>query len=336
MNHAPESLVKVVATATALPERRISNEDIVATNGHKVAAGVMAKLVGVSERRVADHGVVDSDLLLIAAQRCLAQANLRPEDLSKLLVTKFLGDRTLPPTAALLQRKLGTSLAFQAYDVDGGINGFLQALDVAACSIALGDGPVLIVSGGVINRFVSRKDPRVAFLFGDGAAALLLEPASEPHFLARYAFSNHEFVNDTVGFSLREHIVKDAHETKRYDSLFELYRQGDWKRAQGFACEAMTRTTESLLHDAAMTWDDVDLVLLTENHHKLWRAVLGHLGVEPSKTLSLLSGRGNTMSAMLPMLLDEAIRTHRAVAGNHVMLLSIGEGISGGGVLIRL
>ena len=116
-------------------------------------------------------------MLAEAAKKCLDRAGLLPEDLSKLLVTKFIGDRILPMTAALVQRKLKSQLAFHAVDIDGGITAFLNALDYAVrcfSSTASSDQHILIVSGGTHTAAISKTDPRLAFLFGDGAAALLL------------------------------------------------------------------------------------------------------------------------------------------------------------------
>jgi 3-oxoacyl-[acyl-carrier-protein] synthase-3 len=327
---------RVVATATALPETIVTNQAIVQQHGHQVSADTMRKIVGVAERRVAAKGVVDSDLLLLAAQRCLAEAKVGPNELGKLIVTKFLGDRVLPMTASLLQRKLGCDVAMQALDIDGGIHGFLQAMEVAATAIAIGEGPVLIVSGGVINRLVSRTDPRLAFQYGDGAAAVLLVPAEQSGVLARYGFTNREFIDVARGFNMRESFPKDLHETGAYDSLYELYRQDDFKPSLEFVCRAMQKTVDSLLAQAGRTMAEVDLFLLTETHHHLWTSVLRHLGIEPSRSLSLLPRLGNTMSAMLPMLLDEARRTGKVAPGALVMLLSVGEGLSGGGMLLSI
>ena len=329
------SYARIAATATAFPKELVSNDQIVERYGHTVSASVMARITGVTQRCVAGPGVADSDLLFEASRACLAKAGLAVDDLSKLLVTKFLGDRALPMTAAMLQKKLGCSVAFQAYDIDGGIHTFITAFHSAANLMAIGDGPILIASGGVINRVVSRKDPRVAFQYGDGAAAVLLMPSERPHLLASYSFNNPDFLRLAVGFSIRRDVPADIHETKDYERLFSLYDQGDWKPAQQFVLDAMQHTAKALLDTANKHWNQVDMVLVTETQQRLWQAIIGHFGLETHRTLSLLSKYGNTMSAMLPMQLDEALRTGRVGPGSLVMMLSVGEGLSGGGVLIE-
>lgn len=327
---------KIVAVASALPERSVVNQEIIDAHGHGVTATAMRQIVGVSERRVAEQGVADSDLLAAAARRCLEQAELEPRELSKLIVTKFLGDRLLPMTASVLQRKLGCDVAIQAYDIDGGTHAFLQALDAAECCIGTGDGPVLISSGGVINCLISKHDPHVAFTYGDGAAAVLMKPTSERHVLSTYFYSNHQFADSVSGFALHEDLLRRAHDPLQYPRLHELYRPKDWRSSKAFVLEAVQQTVDNLTKDAGISRTDVNLYLVSATHHRLWLAILDQLGITATDTVSVLPNLGNTMSAMLPMGLDLALRSGRVGPGNLVMLLSVGEGASGGGMLVRL
>jgi 3-oxoacyl-[acyl-carrier-protein] synthase-3 len=326
----------VLATASALPDTAVTNQDIITRHGHTVAASAIRKIVGVESRRVAAAGVTDSDLLAEAARRCLARAGMAPERLSKLIATKFLGDRLLPPTASLVQRTLGTSMAFQAFDVDGGTNAFLQAIDIATAAIAYGDDYVLVVSGGITNTLVTRDDPRQAFLYGDGAGAVLLGlapdgDASRIH--ATYQFTEPAARDHFRGFELRKCMTFDMHETKDYRGLLALYGGGEWKTVQQLVLTTVDHVAREVLARAGFTLAEMDLVLLTENHHRLWGAVLDHLGIARSKSLSLVSEYGNTMSAMLPLLLDRAVSDGRLLRGQRILLLSIGEGLSCGALV---
>ena len=327
---------KVAATASVVPAHRATNAEIIERHHHRVNERAIEKLVGVRERRVAPHGVADSDLLADAAALCLEKAGLEPEQLSKLIVTRFLGDRLLPPTAALVQKKMNVTTAIQAFDITGGVHSFMEAMETAARSVDSADGPVLVVSGGVINRLVSRTDPRLAFLFGDGAAAVLLTPSDTPRMLASYGFSNRRFINDVTAFRLRTLLSEATYESADYAPLFDLYEMGDWHTQLDFITQAMQVTLQNLLRDAGKSAGDIDLFLITENHDRLCRAVLQRLGIPMDKTLSLLPTLGNTMSAMLPMLLDHAIETRKVGPGATVVLLSVGEGLKGGGLLITL
>ena len=147
---------QIIATAAHFPERSVSNQEIIDANHLPVTDQVVRKTLGVAQRRVADAGLTDSDLLAAAAVRCLDQAGITVDQLLKILVTKFIGDRILPMTASLVQRKLGSRVAMHAVDIEGGINAFLNALDLATRYISTTD------SDAAVHPAVIRRDSQSA------------------------------------------------------------------------------------------------------------------------------------------------------------------------------
>ena len=138
------------------------------------------------------------------------------------------------------------------------------------------------------------------------------------------------------GFELRRCATLDVNGAGGHQALFDLYRQGDWKEIQPLVLEGVERAMRRALSRAAVGLADVDLVLATENHGRLWSAVLEHLAIPREKTLSLLARYGNTMSAMLPLLLDQAVVEGRLRRGGRVLMLSVGEGLSCGAMVATL
>lgn len=332
---------KIVATGAYVPERVLSNQQIIDEYNLAITDAVIRKSIGVEQRRAVEDGVTDSDVLLYAAQRCLQQADIRPEQLSKMLVNKFLGDNILPMTAAKVQKKLGSSLAFYAVDIEGGVNAFLTSLDLATRYISTtqdDDHYILIVSGGAQSIAVGKADPRVAFLFGDGAGAVLLAPAQEAHVLASYSYTNYEFYDMATSRQLKmdTRLSDMIYEEQQYTMLYNLYQMENWKSAAEFYAQAAMVTRDHLLAESGLSMADIDLVLVTENNQKIRELALSALGVSEDKSLSVLREYGNTMSAMLPILLDKAFQEGRALPGQHLMLLSFGEGASGGGMIYRV
>ena len=323
----------IIATATAFPETVVTNAEIITKYNHGVTDIAVEKTFGVKQRRVAEDGVVDTDLLSRAALACLKKAGVKPEQLSKLIINKFIGDRVLPMTASLVQKKLNCSDAIQSFDVDGGANSFLQAFDLASSSINCGDGYILIVSGGIINTLVSRTDPRFAFLYGDAAAAVLLGPTDFKHIESSYFFSNYHFADLATGFSHIKEMSPDIFIKKEYEPLYEQYRTGNWKDAQPFILEACRTAAHKMLDASGLTMNDIDLFLITENNARLWKAIIAELGIDLKKTISVIQDHGNTMSAMIPLQMDKAYGEKRMQIGSSIMILSIGEGISFGGII---
>lgn len=331
---------RIAAAASYLPPAILTNQQIIDQGSLPVTDVVVRKTLGVEQRHVADAGLADSDLLAAAAERCLAKAGLQPDQVSKIIVTKFIGDHILPMTAAMVQRKLGCRTAMHAFDLEGGINSFLQALDLATRYISTTADPdqrVLLLSGGIQRAAVSKSDPRLAFLFGDGAAALLLEPAPVTHFLASYSYTNHRYAGaaGTVAMKMAEWFSEEIYEKQEYGKLYDWYHMESWKESADFYLEAARVTAAALCAESGLTMADVDLVLVTENNGRLRDLTLEALGVVPEKSLSLIDRCGNTMSAMLPLLIDHGLASGRLEPGMTMMLISHGEGASGGGMLYR-
>ncbi|MEN9309612.1 MAG: hypothetical protein RL173_3544 [Fibrobacterota bacterium] len=326
---------QILSFAEFCPPRTVTNEEIIASHGHTIPAALVRRTVGVEARRVAEADQADSDLLALAARICLENAAFPVDCLSRIFCNKFLGDRILPPTASIVQRKLGATVAFPCMDIDGGSNSFLQAFETAAKCIAIGDGPILLASGGIAHGVTSRTDPRTAFLYGDGAAAILLAPSDEQHILSTYFFSNPEYLDLHRTRPFVEFASVDREAPGAEAAMRDQLQSGNWKDSLEFVLQAAVTTVGNLLEQAGTTFESVDRFLVSESNGPLWEAIQNHLGIPRSKTVSLLPRRGNTMSANLPMQFCAAQSEHPLPSGATTLFLSFGEGISGGGILYR-
>ena len=332
---------RIAATASVFPDRVVTNQEIIEANHLPVSDVAVRKTLGMAKRRVVEPGVTDSDLLVRAARLCLERAQVDVDRLSKILVTKFVGDRVLPMTASLVQRKLNARVAMHAVDIEGGISSFLHAVDLATRYVSTTDERgqyVLILSGGIHNLPVSKADPRMAFLFGDGAAALLIADSDEPHFLAFYGYTDYRYYDaaGTEPFTMNPEISERIYGQGEHDLLSDLYRMGNWKVSLDFYLRAAQVTWDRLLQESGLKRADIDWVLVTENNKRIRDLTLGALGIPEEQSLTVVQEYGNTMSASLPILLDKAYREHRLRDGMNVMMISHGEGASGGGFIYRV
>ncbi|OPZ88935.1 MAG: 3-oxoacyl-(acyl-carrier-protein) synthase 3 [Firmicutes bacterium ADurb.Bin419] len=329
---------EIKSTASYKLENSINNEEIIEKYNLPFKASIIFNSIGVESRYIADERQSDSDILVVAANKCLNNYGIKADDLSRVIVNKFYGDNLLPMTASNLQLKLESSTAVHAFDIDGGISSFLHAFDAAIRFISTGDENILIASGGVISKFISKNDPRVAFLFGDAAASILLGYSEEQHVLASYSYSNYEYYELATAISpltlvdMRESLSVE----EQMNLIYETYRMDNWKNSEEFYRKVVLAVSENLFSESGLGIDDIDLVLVTENNRKIWELSLETLGVGEEKSLSLLKDHGNTMSAMLPLLLDYGYSTGKIQKGMNIMLLSHGEGLSGGGIIYKV
>lgn len=325
---------KIHSIASFVPEITISTDEIINKYGLTFKSPAIIKSVGVEKRHVADEAFEDSDLLSLAAKKCLIQCGFEPDCLSRIFVNKYIGDNILPMTASNLKKKLGSRKAIQAFDIDGGISSFLVAFDLISKYINTGDEHILLASGGITNRMISKTDPRVAFLFGDAATAVLFSQSKDKHILASYFYSNCEFYD--LYYALSPLTLADMRLSVDLSTLYDTYRMDNWKKAEEFYRQASIAVSNNLIEESGLSLKDIDLVLVTENNRKVWEITLETLGFNEDKSISLLKDYGNTMSAMLPLQLDMGFKRGKIVEGMNIMMISHGEGISGGGIIYKV
>ncbi len=329
---------KILATASFAPETIVTNEDIINKHGLPFKSRIIVKSIGVETRHVAMDSITDSDVLCASAKKCLENSGLSPDQLSRLIVNKYFGDNLLPMTASRLLGKLGSGTAVHSFDIDGGISSFLYAVDTISRFINTGDEYILLSSGGVNTRLISQTDARVAFLFGDASASLLFGYSKEQHILASYFYTNHQFHDLATALSplsiINMPVESSPH--KKLSWLHDTYRMDNWKNAAEFYRQASLEISRNILEESGLGMDNIDLVLVTENNRQIWELTLKTLGVDETKSISLLKNYGNTMSAMLPLLLDHGFQSGRIQPGMTLMLISHGEGMNGGGLIYKV
>jgi 3-oxoacyl-[acyl-carrier-protein] synthase-3 len=326
---------QIISMASFLPQKTLSNEQISRDQKNPLPEVMINRMIGVKNRHVASPGTADSDLLVVAAQECLKKAGVTIDNVSKLIVNKFLGDRILPPTASILQRKLGSKKAIQCMDIDGGMNTFMQSFIMAAKCIQSGDEYVLIVSGGICHDLISKENPRVSYLFGDGATAVLLGRSDETHILSFYEFSNYDY-SDIFRSTDFFTAAQTGYKTVTSDPiLHDMYNMENWKEANSFILESLQHTLNCLLESAGCTFDEIDYFLVTEINRPLWDNIINHMNIPANKTISLLKELGNTLTANLSMLLVNLDKNVFLQPGQKVMMLSVGEGLCGSGCIYQ-
>src|SRR5215468_4582068 len=168
---------KITAVSHYLPERRVTNKDLeklVDTSDEWIV-----ERTGIHERRVVADGQATSDLGAAATKRLLEQRGIDASELDLIIVATVTPDMFFPSTACLLQMKIGATKAW-GFDLSGACSGFIYALATAQQFITSGvHKKVLVVGADVMTSIIDFKDRATCVLFGDGAGAVLVEPAQD-------------------------------------------------------------------------------------------------------------------------------------------------------------
>ncbi|MGH9670129.1 MAG: beta-ketoacyl-ACP synthase 3, partial [Terriglobales bacterium] len=168
---------KLTALGTYVPPRLLTNADLeklVETSDQWIL-----ERTGIRQRHIVDKGTATSDLALEAAQRALALRGIPATEVEAILVATVTPDMLFPATACLVQDKLGAAGAW-GFDVSAACSGFLYALQTGVQFIQTGaHKKVLVIGADVMSSIIDSTDRATCVIFGDGAGAVLLEPAAD-------------------------------------------------------------------------------------------------------------------------------------------------------------
>src|SRR5258708_2247625 len=167
--------VQIVGVGSYVPEQIVRNEDLAQFG---CDPEWILRRTGIRERRHAPPEMATSDLAVIAAEQCIAQAGVDRRDIDLIVLGTFTPDMPMPATACVVQDKLG--LCAPAMDVQAACAGFFYALATAMQFVATGCSKLALAIGADCNsRVIDPQDVKTYPLFGDGAGAVLLS-AGEP------------------------------------------------------------------------------------------------------------------------------------------------------------
>ena len=322
----------IAGTGHYLPGPPVSNDELIARHGLRVKPYFIRNSVGVETRHFAAPEQATSDLAVEAAARAIAASGVPAVEIRRIILATVSGDYPTPATACVVQRKLGLR-GRAAIDVVGACSGFLQALDLGARCVATGEGPVLVIGADVRSRQLNFGDLRTAFLYGDGAGAVVLTAAANGegirHSILTADGEGAEAVYIPAGGS-REPITEDGLRRQRHRITMT-----DGRRVAQAARAGFRHLADRLVAETGVPLSDVAFVCLHQPNLYLVRQILDDLGVPETRTWINFPAYANTTSASVPIALSEAVAGDRIRAGDWVWLGAVGAGFAGAIQLVR-
>lgn len=288
---------------------------------------------GIRTRHIVDKGVATSDLGKEAALKALAQRGITPADIDLIIVGTTTPDMFFPSTAALVQNKIGAHNCW-GFDLAGACSGFTFSLSTASQMVSTGrHNRALVIGADVMSSIIDYTDRTTCVLFGDGAGAVLVEPATEDG-LQILGFENEidgsgrDALNMPAGGSLNP----ASHET--VDRKMHFVKQ-DGQAVFKFAVRKTEEISRRLMEKHGVTADDVALFVSHQANRRIILSAADRLGFPASKVMINIEDYGNTTAATIPLALEDAIRQGRLKKGDLVVLASVGAGFTVGSVLLR-
>ncbi len=322
---------KIVGLGMFAPPKKLTNHDLekmVETNDTWIT-----ERTGIKSRRIAELGTANSDLGLLAAQKALADAGIRADEIDLIVVGTCTPDMPLPSTACFLQMKLGARNAF-AMDVNAACSGFLYALSTADALIRAGRGKKALVLGSeILSSVTDYTDRATCILFGDGAgAAVLAECPDGDGILSCHLHSDGnlwELIHCPGGGTVNP-LTPDL--ISRRMIYIRMMGNETFKHA----VTKMGEVALKALSQNGCKIEDVALFIPHQANLRIVSSVGKRLGVPPEKVFVNLERYGNTSAASIPIALAEAKAQGRIRSGDLVLLVAFGAGLTWGSVLMRM
>jgi 3-oxoacyl-[acyl-carrier-protein] synthase-3 len=321
-------------TGTGLPKRVMRNDEFAAfldTSDEWISTRT-----GIHERRLAGPEETTASLSLEAARGALAGAGLTPTDLDLIVCATVTPVSQVPSNACRIQAGLGCG-PIPAFDLNAACTGFLYGLAVADGLIRAGDHRnVLLVGAETLSRVVDFTDRGSCVLFGDGAGAVILSASSEAgRGVRRVRLYADGLKGDLIQLGgLGGQPAWGGPEVPQLVSSEYISMSG--REVFRFAVQRVHQLVREALADCRLEAADVDLVIPHQANQRILDVAFADLGFPPEKVMANIDRYGNTSAASVPIALDEALRTGRVRAGDTVLLLAFGGGMTWGSAVVTL
>jgi len=317
------SLHSVVAgVGSALPKRRVTNEELAKTVDTTDAW--IVERTGIRNRYVAGDGETTASLATDAARRALDHAGLAATEIDLIVLATATPDQTFPSSATKVQAALGIDDCI-AFDVHAVCTGFLYALSVADSMLRSGNAKMALVIGSeTFSRILDWEDRGTCVLFGDGAGALVLAAEDgERGILATklHADGRH---NDLL-------FVDGGPSTT--GTVGKLRMKG--REVFRHAVVNLADVLNEVLAEAGLTSADVDWVVPHQANARILDATARKLGLPAEKVVVTVDEHANTSAASVPLALDTAVKDGRIKRGDIVVLEAMGGGFTWGAAALR-
>jgi 3-oxoacyl-[acyl-carrier-protein] synthase-3 len=287
---------------------------------------------GIAERRVAGNGETTATLAIEAARAALAVADADPREIDLIIVGTATPDHPMPSTACRVQDALGAKRA-GAYDLNAGCSGFVYALIAGHQAIASGEhGLVLVIGADTLTRTLDWEDRSTCILFGDGAGAVLLRAGEGPGGVLATVMGSDGSGGELLIIPAGGSALPASAETV---AGRQHYLQMNGREVFRFAAGVVPQAIEQVAARAGLAVEDVDLIIPHQANQRIIEAAAKRIKLPEERFVVNLARYGNTSAASVPIALCEALAEGRIQAGQHIVLVGFGAGLTWAAALLR-
>ncbi len=322
--------VRILGVGAGIPAIVVTNADLeklVATSDEWIASRT-----GIRERRIVTDETASS-LATEAAKDAMGYAGIEAKEVELIIVATSTPDFLYPSTACMVQAAIGAENS-AAFDLEAACTGIIYALAVAQQFIATGTFKTALVIGvDLHSRFLDWQDRNTCILFGDGAAAFVLQASeSENDILSTYLRADgsgaHLLKIPNTG-------TKFPHANMNLPENSEKFVQMNGRPIYEFAVKAVPEAVHTAIERAGIKLEDVDFLVPHQANIRIMNSAAERLGISPDKVVSNVDKVGNTSAASIPLALWHGIQHKQIKAPAICALVGFGAGLTWGAAIIN-
>jgi 3-oxoacyl-[acyl-carrier-protein] synthase III len=313
--------VRILSVGTAVPETVMTNKDF--EKFLDTSDEWIVTRTGIRERRILpkDTTVTNAELGANAARIALERAGISPEAVDGIVCATTTPDHFFPSTACEIQALLGCKNAF-AFDCHAACAGFVYGLSIAQNFIRGGQSKTFLVIGAeIMSRSMDWTDRATCILFGDGAGAAVVQGSQEEN---TGILSTHLGADGTLGNILALPVWTGKRKlTMKGNEVFK------------HAVRMMSDISLKVVAEAGLTLDQIDYFIPHQANIRIIKSIGESLKMPTEKVLCNLDRFGNTSSASIPLVLNDAWNEGRIKKGTLVLFTALGGGLASGSAVVR-
>ncbi|MEO6443890.1 MAG: ketoacyl-ACP synthase III [Gemmatimonadaceae bacterium] len=317
---------EITGWGACMPPAVLTNDDL--STFLETSDEWISSRTGMRERRISHVSAIE--MSTVAAARALACAGLDASEVDLIIYGGVSNDELCPNSSSGVQLALGATKA-AAIDLNTACTSFCYGLATATAMIRTGMVRNVVVIGvELISRYMDWSNRNVAVLFGDGAAAVVLQPSEEEVGLLGQVLGCDAEARDSLrvrGFGC----IYAGLDITYGDTLWDFDGQTIFKRA----VQAMSQASTEVLASCGMSAGDVDLVVPHQANLRIIESVAKYAGVPMEKVMVTVHKYGNMSAATVPVALVEALQEGRVAPGSHILIPAFGGGLTYCALMVR-
>ena len=310
-----------------VPEYRLTNDEL-STMVETTDEWIMQR-IGIKERRILKEGAT-SDMGAAAVKGLLKKTGTKPEEVELVICATITADYHFPSTANLISYKVGMVNAW-SFDISAACSGFVYTLQTAAAIVRSGTyKKVVVVGADMMSAITDYKDRTTCPLFGDAAAAVMIEPVEE-------GLGIRDAILQADGSGVKYLLMKAggsanpaSFETVENREHF-VFQEG--QAVFKVAVSKMADVSVEIMKRNGLTPESLHWLVPHQANMRIIEAVARRMGIPKEKVMINIEKYGNTTAATIPLCLWEW--EQKLKKGDNLILAAFGGGFTWGSIYLR-